>query len=300
MARSSSAPGTAWSCPPGPPTTRASGRTASCVWRRTCRRGRSRAWRAGRPARGDISPPKPAKRIRTYPVTGVGPGPSIDVGLVREVAAGSHDALADLYDRHADAVFASAYRLTSDRGLAEEVVQETFLALWNRADTFDPSVGSLAAWLHTIARNRTVDRLRAAGRRPTLVPLSSAAASGSAFGGGPEPDADALERVLANGTIVAGAAPPRSPDMEVALVELREALQAALAEMPEVERVVIVLAYGEDLTQTEIADRLGWPLGTVKTRTRRALLRLRDVLGSGVGPEFTRYLARAPLAGPDH
>ena len=228
-----------------------------------------------------------------------GQGTSIDVGLVREVAAGSHDALAELYDRHADAVFASAYRLTSDRGLAEEVVQETFLALWNRADTFDPSVGSLAAWLHTIARNRTVDRLRAAGRRPTLVPLSSAASSGSAFGGSPEPDADALERVLANGTLVAGAVQPRSPDMEVALLELREALQGALAEMPEVERVVIVLAYGEDLTQSEIADRLGWPLGTVKTRTRRALLRLREALGSGVGPEFTRYLARAPVARPD-
>jgi len=178
-------------------------------------------------------------------------------------------------------------------------VQETFLALWNRADTFDPTVGSLAAWLHTIARNRTVDRLRAAGRRPTLVPLSSAASSGSAFGGSPEPDADALERVLASGTIVAGSAPVRSPDVEVALLELREALQAALAEMPEVERVVIVLAYGEDLTQTEIADRLGWPLGTVKTRTRRALLRLREVLGTGAGPEFTRYLARAPVARPD-
>jgi RNA polymerase sigma-70 factor, ECF subfamily len=231
-------------------------------------------------------------------MTGNGPGPGIDAGLVRELAAGSHDALATLYDRHADAVFASAYRLTSDRGLAEEVVQETFLALWNRAETFDPSVGSLAAWLHTIARNRTVDRLRAAGRRPTLLPLSSAASPGSAFGG-EEPDADALERVLASGAIVAGSAPSRSPEMEIALKELRGALQAALADMPEVERVVIVLAYGEDLSQREIAERLGWPLGTVKTRTRRALLRLREVLGSGVGPEFTRYLAPAPMAGPD-
>lgn len=230
-------------------------------------------------------------------MTGNGPGPGIDAGLVRELVAGSHDALAALYDRHADAVFASAYRLTSDRGLAEEIVQETFLALWNRAETFDPSVGSLAAWLHTIARNRTVDRLRAAGRRPTLLPLSSVAGSG--YGGGDEPDADALERVLASGAIVAGAAPSRSPEMEVALKELRGALQAALADMPDVERVVILLAYGEDLSQSEIAERLGWPLGTVKTRTRRALLRLREVLGSGVGPEFTRYLAPAPMAGPD-
>jgi RNA polymerase sigma-70 factor (ECF subfamily) len=232
-------------------------------------------------------------------MTGNGPGPGVDVALVREVAAGSHDALAELYDRHADAIFASAYRLTADRGLAEEVVQETFLALWNRAETFDPSVGSLAAWLHTIARNRTVDRLRAAGRRPRLVPLTSAAAFGSAFGGGEEPDADALDRVLASGAIVAGSTPVRSPEMEVALHELRRALQAALAEMPEVERVVIVLAYGEDLSQTEIADRLGWPLGTVKTRTRRALLRLREVLGSGAGPESARYMAPAPMAGPD-
>ena len=132
-----------------------------------------------------------------------------------------------------------------------------------------------------------------------MVPLSSAASTGWAFGGTEDPDADALDRVLASGAIVAGSAPPRSPEMEVALHELRRALQAALAEMPEVERVVIVLAYGEDLSQTEIAERLGWPLGTVKTRTRRALLRLREVLASGVGPEFTRYLAPVPMAGPD-
>src|SRR3982751_4129215 len=98
-----------------------------------------------------------------------------DVSLVREVVTGSEDALATLYDRHADAVYAAACRLTSDRQVAEEVVQETFLALWNRAELFDPSAGSLAAWIHTIARNRTVDRLRAAGRRPNLVALSSAA-----------------------------------------------------------------------------------------------------------------------------
>ena len=94
-----------------------------------------------------------------------------EAALVGEVAAGSQDALASLYDRHADAVFAAAIRLTSDRQVAEEVVQETFLALWNRAELFDPAAGSLAAWIHTIARNRTVDRLRAAGRRPNLVAL---------------------------------------------------------------------------------------------------------------------------------
>lgn len=230
-------------------------------------------------------------------MTGPSAGGRDDAALVREVAAGSHDALAALYDRHGDAVFAAACRLTSDRGMAEEVVQETFLALWNRAETFDPTLGSMAAWLHTIARNRTVDRLRAAGRRPDLVPLSVVA--GGAFGSAEEPDADALERVLARGAIVAGGEPARSPEMAFALQELRVALQAALATMPDDERVVIVLAYGEDLSQSEIAERLGWPLGTVKTRTRRALVRLRDVLGSGIGPEFARYLAPATSAGPD-
>jgi RNA polymerase sigma-70 factor (ECF subfamily) len=232
-------------------------------------------------------------------MTGADPGSGSDAALVRAVADGSHDALAALYDRHADAVFAAASRLTSDRGMAEEVVQETFLALWDRAETFDPSVGSLPAWLHTIARNRTVDRLRAAGRRPNLMPLSAAASGGAGAGGADEADADSLERILASGILVAGAAPPPSPERELALRELRVALQSALAAMPELERVVIVLAYGEDLSQSEIADQLGWPLGTVKTRTRRALRRLREVLGSGVGPEYVRYMAPAELAGPD-
>src|SRR5260221_9867504 len=102
---------------------------------------------------------------------------------MREIADGSQSALGVIYDRYVDAVFAAASRLTSDRQVAEEVVQETFLALWNRAELFDPKLGSLAAWLHTIARNRTVDRLRAAGRRPNLIPLSSAAGGGGKTGG---------------------------------------------------------------------------------------------------------------------
>jgi RNA polymerase sigma-70 factor (ECF subfamily) len=228
-------------------------------------------------------------------MTGPGSGAHVDAALVREVAAGSHDALAALYDRHGDAVFAAACRLTSDRGLAEEVVQETFLVLWDRAETYDPTVGSLAAWLHTIARHRTIDRLRAAGRRPNLVPISSLA---HGDGGTDEVDADSLDRLLASGSVVAGGMPSRSPEMAAALGELRAALQAALATMPEDERIVIVMAYGEDLSQSEIAERLGWPLGTVKTRTRRALARLREVLASGIGPEFVRYLAPAGSAGP--
>jgi RNA polymerase sigma-70 factor (ECF subfamily) len=200
-----------------------------------------------------------------------------EADLVREVAAGSEDALAALYDRHVDAVFAAAIRLTSDRQVAEEVVQETFLALWNRAELFNPAVGSLAAWLHTIARNRTVDRFRAAGRRPSLVSFS--AASGADID-----ETAALERAIAGGTVLGGADLGPGPEGELATTELRDLLRGALAELPEQERTALVLAYSEELTQTEIADRLGWPLGTVKTRTRRALLRLREVLADEFGP----------------
>lgn len=228
-------------------------------------------------------------------MTDGGPVRATDPFLMREVVAGSHDALAELYDRHADAVFASAMRLTSDRGMAEEVVQETFLALWDRAGTFDPGLGSLAAWLHTIARNRTVDRLRAAGRRPDLVPLSVAAATGAA----PEADADALERVLAGGDLVAGAVPAPSPERQIALFELRDAIRVALGAMPEVERTVIVMAYGDDLSQSEIAERLGWPLGTVKTRTRRALARLRSALDGERDPSREGRLQAATPGGRD-
>jgi RNA polymerase sigma-70 factor (ECF subfamily) len=203
--------------------------------------------------------------------------PADDAALVRAVAGGSQEALGDLYDRYVDAVFAAASRLTSDRQIAEEVVQETFLALWNRAELFDPKIGSLAAWLHTIARNRTVDRLRAAGRRPNLIPLSSAA-------GGDEHDAVALDRLVASGTVLGGAAIGRGPEGELAAAELQEMLRGALSDLPESERTAIVLAYREDLTQSEIAERLGWPLGTVKTRTRRALLRLRMALAEELGP----------------
>jgi RNA polymerase sigma-70 factor (ECF subfamily) len=205
------------------------------------------------------------------------PGATDDASLVRELAAGSEPALVILYDRYGDAIFAAAYRLTSDRGVAEEVVQETFLILWNRAELFDPRAGSLSAWLHTIGRNRAVDRLRAAGRRPLLTTLSPSASTG-------ESETQALERIVAAGTVMAGATQPPGPEEAAVAADLRDAIRTAIAAMPEVERTVILLAYQEELSQAEIADRLAWPLGTVKTRTRRALLRLRAVLGGEFGP----------------
>jgi RNA polymerase sigma-70 factor (ECF subfamily) len=203
-------------------------------------------------------------------------GDTDDAALVRALAAGSEDALAALYDRHVDGIHAVALRLTNDRQLAEEVVQETFLALWNRAELYDPAVASLATWLRTIARNRTVDRLRAAGRRPPLVPLP---------GLGDEGESDAgFERLRPDAVVLGGAVPDAGPEAAAEAAEVRAAVAAALATMPDVERTVIILAYREGLTQSEIAERLDWPLGTVKTRTRRALAHLRDALEAGDQP----------------
>ena len=202
-----------------------------------------------------------------------------DAALVRALAAGSQDALAALYDRHVDGIHAVALRLTNDRQLAEEVVQETFLALWNRAELYDPGVASLATWLRTIARNRTVDRLRAAGRRPPLVPLPGVGDDG-------DPDAG-FERLRADTVVIGGAAADPGPESAAESAELRATVAAALTRMPDVERAVIILAYREGLTQSEIAERLDWPLGTVKTRTRRALAHLREALEAGDEPVRT-------------
>lgn len=202
--------------------------------------------------------------------------PESDPGLMARVVLGDEDAFAALYDRYAAAVFGAAVRLLGDRNVAEEVVQETYLALWNRADRFNPAAGSLVGWLLTIARNRSVDRLRAAGRRPALVSIGGQS-------GDDMPDDEAFERVLAAGEPVGMAAVAQDPEDALERSWTRGVVRAVIAGMPDTERVALELAYDEGLTQTEIAERLGWPLGTVKTRTRRALLRLRGALEGVLG-----------------
>jgi len=208
-----------------------------------------------------------------------------DVVLVARLAGGDTAALAQLYDRHADAVFRVAFRRLGDRQLSEEVLQDTYLALWNRAELYDPAAGSLIAWLSTIARNRAIDRHRALLRR-TAIPLNL-------VWSGDDADSEGPERVLTAGTLLGSGAGGASEDPQRAVdqAESRAEIGAALASLPDVEREVLRLAYYEELTQTEIATRLGWPLGTVKTRTRRALFRLRAALTVEFGPEV------APLPG---
>ena len=197
--------------------------------------------------------------------------PQSDEGLVREMIGGSEAALGSLYDRHVNVVFAVALRTSKDRGVAAEVVQETFLALWNQAERFDAGRGSLLSWLLTIARNRAIDRLRAAGRHDRAVAFSS-------FGQADQDDLSTAEWLTSSGELIGSAGPEPTPELALTSREDRSAIQAAVAALDPMERAVISLAYGSGLSQSEIAARLDWPIGTVKTRTRRALRRLRDRL----------------------
>jgi len=179
-----------------------------------------------------------------------------------QMIGGCEDALAALYDRYADAVFSAAMRANRDRWIAAEVVQETFLALWNRAEQFDPSRGTLPAWLATIARNRAIDRLRSAARHQRAANFSSYARTEA-------DDHSVVEWVTASGELIGVAGPELGPEIALTDKETRASIEEALASLDPVERRVIVLAYDGGLSQSEIATSLGWPIGTVKTRTRR-------------------------------
>jgi RNA polymerase sigma-70 factor (ECF subfamily) len=197
------------------------------------------------------------------------PSASGDAELVAQIAAGDEAALAAVYDRHADIVYASVMRFLHDREAAEEVVQDVYLAAWRHAGQYMPTAGSLLGWLLGIARNKAIDRMRATARRPRLVVL-----------GDPGEDREAaLERAMATGRPVGGLGEgDPGPEEAATRAWAKAVVRTAMSAIPAQERQAIRLAYDEGLTQAEIAARLGWPLGTVKTRTRRGLATLRAVL----------------------
>ena len=171
-----------------------------------------------------------------------------DAELIQRTSAGDRDAYEKLYKRYARSVFGLALRRLGDRGRAEDAVQETFASVWRSASTYKPERGPGAPWLYAVARNAIVDRARSRSEIPAEIPDEPAT--------GPGP-ADQAEQ---------------------SWVAWR--VHRALEELPEREREVIQLAYWSGLSQSEVAEFLGLPLGTVKTRTRAALMRLSDILGN--------------------
>jgi RNA polymerase sigma-70 factor (ECF subfamily) len=211
------------------------------------------------------------------------PARADDAVLATRVAGGDQAAFAAVYDRHADVLYGSVARFLRDRQAAEEVVQDAFVAFWRQAGTYESSAGTLVGWLLRIARNKAIDRARSIARRPHLVDPA----------GGDADVTDALERAMATGSLVGGGSDrDAQPDQVVAREWSRAVVRTALTAMPQAERRPLELAYDEGLTQAEVAARLGWPLGTVKTRTRRGLAALRDVL-EGV-PDLTDDVDRGP------
>ncbi len=169
-----------------------------------------------------------------------------DGELIQRAGAGDRSAFEKLYRRYARPVFGLALRRLGDRGRAEDAVQETFVSVWRSARTYAPERGPGAPWLYGIARNAIVDRSRARN----------------------EPPAAGARRDLGRDR----------PDERAEQSWTQWQVHRALERLPEREREVIALAYWSELSQSEVAARLGVPLGTVKTRTRSALLHLAEIL----------------------
>jgi RNA polymerase sigma-70 factor (ECF subfamily) len=175
--------------------------------------------------------------------------------LVPAVAGGDLAAFADLYDRYSSTLYGLLLRILANPDDAQEVLQETFVKAWTNAKTFDAARGSEAAWLISIARSRGIDKLRARRVR------------------GDREDAAGREIAGAGGFV------DRSSGADDAIrSEERIAVRGALAELPEAQRTALELAYFEGLSQSEIATKLGQPLGTIKTRMQLGMKKLRERL----------------------
>ena len=174
-----------------------------------------------------------------------------DSGLVARMQRRDPQALAELYDRYGRVTFSLILRVVRDTGIAEDLVQETFLRVWNRVNGFDAQKGSIGPWLLAVARNRAIDYLRSAVGR----------------------DRNAVEYEETDH-------PSLYCDMEKDILASDKArrIKSAIDKLPANYRQVIELAYFEGLSQTEMAERMGQPLGTVKTWVRTALKKLRDEL----------------------
>jgi len=180
--------------------------------------------------------------------------------LLSAIAAGDTVAVAELYDRHGATLYALLVRILGDRSDAQEVLQESFVQAWRRAADFDATRGSEIAWLVSIARNRAIDRLRSRTLRAVRE----------------EEAGREIPNELHSVDTGEGA------ERQAILSELRQRMRDALDGLPEAQRTALELAYFQGLSQSEIAERLGEPLGTIKTRTQLAMKKLRESL-KGLG-----------------
>jgi len=176
-----------------------------------------------------------------------------DGELLRLIGTGDRAAFAEFYDRNAGLMFSVASKILNDAGEAEDVLQETFVQIWEKARKFDPKLGKPSSWVAIMVRNKAIDRIRASQRRSRL-----AEESGVEFAIVSEVNDTANEAIHGH--------------------DKATLIQSAIVELPAEQRHAIELAYFSGLTQDEISKKLNEPLGTIKARIRRGLLKLRDQL----------------------
>jgi RNA polymerase sigma-70 factor (ECF subfamily) len=178
--------------------------------------------------------------------------------LLRRIAQRERAAFEDLYTRYANILYASALKFVKEDADAQDVVQDVFIQIWDKAKLYDPAKGKPLTWALTLTRNRAIDRIRAIQRRTRLR--------------------DEFEQE----TFVDESAGVREALSGVDASEKGQILRKAVSQLSPQQKKVIELAYFSGLTQTEIAEKLGEPLGTVKARARRGLLKLKELLGDQI------------------
>jgi RNA polymerase sigma-70 factor, ECF subfamily len=177
-----------------------------------------------------------------------------DADLLRRIARGDEESLAELYDRYRTILFGLLFRILGNRAEAEDVLQDVFVQIWRRAADFDENRGKAFTWLVTLARSRAIDRLRSLGSRSRVADEAAKETS--------DVIVDAIEDAINN--------------------ERSEVVRAALKELPEEQRAALLMAYFDGFSQSEIAERTNTPLGTVKTRMRTGMMKLREILAPRV------------------
>lgn len=192
-------------------------------------------------------------------MTGTGNSPASN--LLSQIAAGDTRAFDQLYDRYSAIVYALLLRMLGGAEDAQEILQETFIQIWNRAHMFDQSRGSEAAWLLSIARSRGIDRIRSRKTRG-------------------QREADAGREISIRSETV-----DREQGVHLAILSEEQGLvRDAMKELPEAQRKALELAYFDGMSQSEIAEALSEPLGTVKTRMQLGMKKLREKLKSTLRP----------------
>ena len=188
------------------------------------------------------------------------PAPEVEaeIALLRQIGQGDRRSFEALYDRFAGVLFSTAYRVLNNQEAAEDVLQDVFVQIWEKAPLYDPARGKPMTWAVTLTRNKAIDRLRSTQRRNRL-------------GDDLQHESESLTQF-----------DDRSSFDAVSSAETAKLVREAIGKLSRDQREAIELAFFSSLTQTEIAERLGEPLGTVKARIRRGMMRLREL----IDPEF--------------